>query len=174
MVRRQDQPTLTPEEFLALRLKVGQFLMQAREDAGLTRAEAAPLAECSESKLYRIERGQSGLSRSDALMMLDAYRVPRSPKTDQLLRDVEATYYRALPDEFRPDPIVDSSKLIAYLRETEKELGPVRLTVLIGGHYRDVRGHLVDLSGAEPRVILLAPEKGATLPASFGSPPQTE
>jgi len=67
-VARASGPTIA-------RWQLGRELHRLREAAGVTHKEIAEELGCSESKIYKIESGDVGVSRSDVIVMLNRYGV---------------------------------------------------------------------------------------------------
>lgn len=71
-----------------MKCEPGSTLRRCREAAGMTLLDAAKKADCSTSKISRIENGQVKVSRADAIFLLQLYNV-----TDKTV--VEAVLSRA-------------------------------------------------------------------------------
>src|SRR5262249_40241303 len=67
---------VSPSEVRVPRRQLGQALKTLRTQAGVTRAHAASVLDCAESKIGHIENGITSLSRLELDALLRLYQVP--------------------------------------------------------------------------------------------------
>src|SRR5262249_59492643 len=67
---------MPPSDVRVPRRQLGQALKRLRTQAGVTRAHAASVIDCAESKIGHIENGVTSLSRLELDALLRLYRVP--------------------------------------------------------------------------------------------------
>jgi len=77
-VARPTGPTIA-------RWQLARELRTLREAAAITHADIAEVLGCSESKIYKIESGHTGVGRGDLLVMLDRYHATDEAHRQTLL-----------------------------------------------------------------------------------------
>lgn len=67
---------MSPSDVRVPRRQLGQALRALRVDAGITRAHAASVLDCAESKIGHVENGATSLSRLELEALLQLYNAP--------------------------------------------------------------------------------------------------